>query len=133
MLTESGLDKKFWAEATATACYQINRSPSSAINFKTKEYTWTGRPPKIAHLKPFGCIGYAHLNQGKLDFEAMKAIFLGYPKGVKGYRLWLINEMKVIISRDVISMKMFSLRLTCRSQYTPRILTISSSRWKMED
>ena len=32
----------------------------------------------------------------------MKAIFLGYPKGVKGYKLWLINERKVIISRNVI-------------------------------
>ena len=63
---------------------------------------WTGRPPKIAHLKPFGCVGYVHTNQGKLDSRAMKAIFLGYPKGVKGYRLWLINDRKVVISRDVI-------------------------------
>ena len=102
MLSESGLDKKFWAEATATTCYQINRSPSLSINFKTPEHMWTSRPPKIAHLRPFGCIGYVHINQRKLEPRAMKAIFLGYPKGVKWYRLWLINERKVIISRDVI-------------------------------
>ena len=35
MLAESGMGKRFWAEAIATACYQINRSPSSAIQFKT--------------------------------------------------------------------------------------------------
>ena len=102
MLTESGLDKKFWVEATTIACYQINRSLSSVIQFRTPEHMWTGRPPKIAHLKPFGCVGYVHTNQGKLDPTAVKAIFLGYPKGVKGYRLWLVNETKVVISRDVI-------------------------------
>ena len=101
MLNESGFDKKFWTEATSTACYQINRSPSSAIQFKTPEHLWTGKAPKLAHLKPFGCIGYVHIKQGKLEPRAMKAVFLGYPKGVKGYRLWLIDERKVVISRDV--------------------------------
>ena len=35
MLTESSLSKRFWAEATNTTVYLINRSPSSALNFKT--------------------------------------------------------------------------------------------------
>ena len=35
LLKDSGLPKKFWVEAIATACYQINRSPASSINFKT--------------------------------------------------------------------------------------------------
>lgn len=34
MLAESGLDKKFWAEAASTLVYLINRTPSSAIEFK---------------------------------------------------------------------------------------------------
>ena len=69
---------------------------------------WTSRPPKITHLKPFGCVGYVHTNQGKLDPSAMKGIFLGYHKSVKGYRLWLVNERKVVISRHVIfNEKMF--------------------------
>ena len=59
------------------------------------------KAPKLAHLRPFGCIGYVHMKQGKLESRAMKAVFLGYPKGVKGYRLWLIDERKVVISRDV--------------------------------
>ena len=84
MLVESGLGKQFWAEATATACYQINRSPSASIQFKTPEQLWTGRTPNLTHLKPFGCIGYVHRKQGKLDPRALKAVFIGYPKGVKG-------------------------------------------------
>ncbi|CAA0842075.1 cysteine-rich RLK (RECEPTOR-like protein kinase) 8 [Striga hermonthica] len=34
----------------------------------------------------------------------MKCVFLGYPDGVKGYRLWLrsVPDFKVVISRDVV-------------------------------
>lgn len=34
----------------------------------------------------------------------MKCVFLGYPEGVKGYKLWCIDMKppKAIISRDVV-------------------------------
>ena len=34
MLSNSGLSRRFWAEAASTACYLINRSPSTAIGKK---------------------------------------------------------------------------------------------------
>lgn len=34
MLSESGMEERFWAEAASTAVYLINRSPSSAIDYK---------------------------------------------------------------------------------------------------
>jgi len=34
MQSESGLDKKFWAEAASTSVYLINRSPSSGVDNK---------------------------------------------------------------------------------------------------
>lgn len=41
MLYSSGLSKHFWGEAIMTACYFVNRTPSSAIDFKTpKELCW---------------------------------------------------------------------------------------------
>ncbi|CAA7052966.1 unnamed protein product [Microthlaspi erraticum] len=45
---------------------------------------------------------YNHVDQGKLKSRAMKGILMGYPHGVKGYRIWSIDERKCIISRDVI-------------------------------
>ena len=52
----------------------------------------------------------------------MKVIFLGYPKGVKGYRQWLINKRKVVITRDVIfNEKIFfktNLQVPIQTQYT---------------
>ena len=39
--------------------------------------------------------------RSKLDAKAKKMIFLGYPQGVKVYKIWDPLEKKVIISRDV--------------------------------
>ncbi|GJZ17221.1 retrovirus-related pol polyprotein from transposon TNT 1-94 [Tanacetum coccineum] len=40
LLIQSGLPKTFWAEATCTAVYLINRSPSTAIEKKTPMEMW---------------------------------------------------------------------------------------------
>ena len=34
MLSESGLNEKFWAEVASTTCYLINSSPNSSLEFK---------------------------------------------------------------------------------------------------
>jgi len=102
MLSESGLDKKFWAEAAATSVYLINRSPSSALENKIPEELWTSAVPSLSGLKRFGCIVYVHSQEGKLDPRAKKGVFLGYPQGVKGFRVWMIDEEKCSISRNVV-------------------------------
>lgn len=46
---------------------------------------------------------YAHTNWGKLDARAIKGVFIGCPKDVKGYKLWCfsLKPPKCIISSDV--------------------------------
>jgi hypothetical protein len=104
MLLSSGLPKLFWGEATKTASYLINRSPASAIHFKTPEEVWNGRPVDLSNLRVFGCAAFAHQYEGKLDPRALKCVFLGYGEGVKGYRLWVreTKGYKIIISRNVV-------------------------------
>ena len=63
----------------------MNRSPASAIDFKTLEEVWSGNPPDYSNLRVFGCPAYFHIDQGKLEPRAKKCIFLGYASGVKGY------------------------------------------------
>lgn len=58
------------------------------------------KTPKLDHMRTFGCAAYAHTKQDKLDPRAI----LGYPSGVKGYKLWSLEkgDNKVFISRDVL-------------------------------
>jgi hypothetical protein len=103
MLSNAGLWDKhnLWAETVATACYLINRSLNSAIDFKIPEEVWSGKPVDYSNLRIFGCPAYAHVNNGKLVPRAQKCTFVGYGSGVKGYRLLCADSKKVIVSRDV--------------------------------
>lgn len=53
-------------------------------------------------MKRFGSVAYVHKDQGKLKPRSVKGVFLSYPIGVKGYRVWLIEEKKCVISKNVI-------------------------------
>lgn len=83
MLSNANLGKNC-REAVHTTCYLINRSLSATIGFK-------GKAPSYENLRVFSCTAYIHVNEGKLEPRSKKAIFLGYLKGVKGYKVWLIS------------------------------------------
>ena len=105
MLQTARLAKSFWAEGVKTACYLINRSPSTAIGLKTPMEMWKGKPAEYSTLHVFGCPVYVMYNsqeRSKLDPKSRKCIFLGYADDVKGYRLWDPTARKLIVSRDVI-------------------------------
>jgi hypothetical protein len=100
--------QEFWAEVVGTACYLVNRSPSSALDDKTPHEIWSGKKPSLQHLKVFGCDAYVHVpkeNRSKLDKKAEKCIFIGYKDGVKGYKLWNPETKKTVYSRDVVFRK----------------------------
>ena len=104
LLSLSGLSKKFWGEAITTAAYLVNRSPSVPLKGKCPESVFRGKPVDLSHLRVFGCSAFMHSKTDKLDPRSRKCVFLGYPEGVKGYKVWLRDEpgFKVTISRDVI-------------------------------
>ncbi|KAI5677681.1 hypothetical protein M9H77_08631 [Catharanthus roseus] len=66
LMVSSGIPKPFWGEAVSTAVYLINRSPSTAINFKTPLELWSGEPPNLSNLRVFGCAAFAHQKEGNL-------------------------------------------------------------------
>ena len=101
MLLQAKMSKVFWAEAVHTASHIVNRSPASAIDFKTPNEVWSGEPSNYSYLRIFGCPTYYHVNEGKLEPRAKKAIFVGYVDGVKGYKLWCLSLLKFVVSRDV--------------------------------
>ncbi|KAG8478794.1 hypothetical protein CXB51_028696 [Gossypium anomalum] len=102
MLSNTNLPKSFWAEATFTACFLINRSPFVSIEKKTPQEVWSGNPTNYSDLKIFGSPAYAHVDNGKLEPISIKCVFLVYKTGVKGYKLWCPENSKAVISRDVV-------------------------------
>lgn len=104
MILNANLSKTFWGEALSTACYLVNRCPSSAIDFKTPMELWSDAPADYSKLRVFGCLAYAHVRQDKLEPRALKCVFIGYPEGVNGYKVWNMEStgQKCFISRDVI-------------------------------
>ena len=100
-----GEGQEFWVEAVGTACYLVNRSPSSALDDKTPHKVWTGKKPSLQHLRVFSCDAYVHVtkkNRTKMDKKVEKCIFIGYKDGVKGYKLWNPETKKIVYSRDVV-------------------------------
>nr|GEV31185.1 retrotransposon protein, putative, Ty1-copia subclass [Tanacetum cinerariifolium] len=91
LLIQSSLPYSFWAEATVMTAYLINRSPSTSLEKKTPMDLWSGHSANYEMLRIFGCAAYSYVNQGKLKPKAIKCIFLGYPDGLKGYRLWRVE------------------------------------------
>ncbi|KAL0404290.1 UNVERIFIED_CONTAM: hypothetical protein Sradi_2069800 [Sesamum radiatum] len=71
---------------------------------KIPECVWTNTDIDLSSLRIFGCSTFALTNENKLDPRFQKCICIGYPEGVKGYRLWLRSQpgFKVIVSRDVV-------------------------------
>ncbi|KAH9764080.1 hypothetical protein KPL70_001401 [Citrus sinensis] len=102
MLSNAGLDKKFWAEIVSYASHLINRLPSAAIGGKTPMEMWSGKHAQdYDSLRIFGCPAYYHVKDSKLDLRARKAIFVGFKGGVKGFKLWDLEDKKFVCSRDV--------------------------------
>lgn len=99
------MPKSFWAEALVTACHVRNLSPSVAIKHQVPLEKWLNRELSIddyKHLKTFGCQVWYHTPRGdKLDPRAQEGVMLGYPEGMKAYRIWDLTQKKIVTSRDV--------------------------------
>lgn len=66
------------------------------MRFCTEKTGW------IILLRRFGCVVYIHTDDGKLNPRAKKGIFVGYPTGVQGYKIWLLVEKRCVVSRNVV-------------------------------
>lgn len=57
----SGYPRSFWGYAILNSTYIRNLLPSAAIDGKTPFELFYGSLPDVSHLRPFGCLAYAHV------------------------------------------------------------------------
>lgn len=56
-------------------------------------------------MKVFGCLVYyknMNTKDDKFEEKGKPGIFLGYPQGVKGYKVYDIIDKRIVVSRDVL-------------------------------
>ena len=105
LMFHSNLSVNFWAEALNTAVYIKNRSPTTALDGIIPYECLYNRKPDVANLRMFGCVAFVHLpahQRKKLDPKSRKVIFVGYPDGTKGYRLYDPVSCMFLRSPDVV-------------------------------
>ncbi|GFS68948.1 hypothetical protein TNCV_4569801 [Trichonephila clavipes] len=63
-----------------------------------------GRKPSVLHVIPFGCLAYAGVPKQirkKFNMRAKMGIMMGYAQRTKCYRIWLIDENKLVETINV--------------------------------
>lgn len=83
----------------------INRTPSSILKGKTPYEVLYGKQPSYDHLRVVGCVCYIHNQDHKGDkfvSRSKKCVFVGYPHGKKGWRVYDIEKGTFSVSRDVV-------------------------------
>lgn len=103
LLHEKGLPKKFWAEATFTTIFLLNRLPTRVLEKKTPYEVWFDIKPKLTNLK-VSCLCFFHVPQAKRDKLSEKAeplIFVSYSRLSKASKIYQPHTEKMVISRDV--------------------------------
>jgi hypothetical protein len=101
----ANLPIRFWGECILAATYIINRTPTVANQGVTPYEMLFEKPPTYNHLRVFGCLCYVGTNskqRDKFDSRADKCIFVGYPQGQNGWRVYNPKTHEFYVSRDVI-------------------------------
>lgn len=90
------------AEAVSTTCYLVKQSPTTTLCCKIIEdieELWFDKFVNYSFLHTFGCDAYVWIPKEKTKFdERFKlCIFISYPSGTNGYKLWDTTAHMIII------------------------------------
>jgi hypothetical protein len=102
---QANLPLPFWGYCVLTATHLINRTPTPLLANKSPFEVLFNKSPNYSYLRVFGCLCYATTlshNRHKFAPRSIQCIMLGYPQGIKGYRLLNLSTRQIFVSRDVI-------------------------------
>ncbi|GFT43152.1 retrovirus-related Pol polyprotein from transposon TNT 1-94 [Trichonephila clavipes] len=132
----SEVPHKFWGEALLCFTYAWNRIYHKDSN-KTPFEKYSGRKPSVLHLIPFGCLAYAGVPKQilkKFDMRAKMGIMMEYAQRTKGYRIWLIDENKLVETINGFSdlseqQEALIVEVTIPNCYKQAIRSRDASKW----
>ncbi|XP_013601479.1 PREDICTED: uncharacterized protein LOC106308924 [Brassica oleracea var. oleracea] len=109
--TEKQFDKsvqmltvKFWGEAILSANHVL-MTPSKILQGKSLYEVLFSKKPLYNSLRVFGPLCYVHRkdkSRDKFGPRSIKCIFVGYPFGKKGWRVYDVETNEFLVSRDVV-------------------------------
>ncbi|KAI9917826.1 hypothetical protein PsorP6_012618 [Peronosclerospora sorghi] len=98
------VNRCWWAEAITTAVYIVNHIPNTLRPRMSPFKDLHGKRPDLNHLRVFGSRGYVRVDdskRSKLEPKAHRCIFVGYLVGSKAYRVWDLDEERLVTTRTV--------------------------------
>ena len=105
LLFQMHVPKHFWADAVSTACFLINRMPSSVLNWDIPYIIlFSNKPLFLIEPQIFGCTCFVQdvrPQVSKLDHKSLKCIFLGYSRVQKGYLCYCPSLRRYLVFVDV--------------------------------
>ena len=100
MMIYASLLVSFWGYALETTQYLLNLVSSKAISTTPKEL-WTGWKPSLGHVRIWGSLAHVlKRDPSKLEARSEVCLFVGYPRGTKGYLFYDPKEQRVLVSTN---------------------------------
>ncbi len=100
MMSYSSLPDSFWGYALETAAYILNQVPSKTVPGTPYE-RWSGKKSSLGHFKIWGCPAHVlRQKTNKLSSRSELCLFVGYPKGTKGYIFYSPSDQKTFVSTN---------------------------------
>ncbi|RZB75887.1 Ubiquitin carboxyl-terminal hydrolase 14 [Glycine soja] len=105
LMLNSNVPTHHWGDAMLTACFLINRMPSSSLENQIP-HSIVFPHDQLFHVSPkvFGCTCFVHdlsLGLDKLSARSVKCVFLGYSRLQKGYKCYSPTMRRYYMSTDV--------------------------------
>nr|KYP41111.1 Retrovirus-related Pol polyprotein from transposon TNT 1-94 [Cajanus cajan] len=104
LMFQSNVPIKIWGDYVKTVVFIMNRTPSPILNHISPYEILYNKVPNYSDFRTFGTLCYAStLLSGRHKFSprAIAAVFIGYPHGYKGYKLFDLTTHQTFISKDV--------------------------------
>jgi hypothetical protein len=105
LFNDQGISMFLWGEAAMMEIYVQNRSPHCILKDMALEEAFSSKKPNVENLIIFGCRLCSHIpkeKRNKLESSGKKGIFMGYSDSSKAYRIYIPEQHKIEISRDVM-------------------------------